>query len=90
MIDYYLTLMPEEAALSEANLTFCSVEPSRTTGKRAIKAVSAAFVKKVKELGIRTTPLGRPPRRLQHNGSAFAAAFPTTAAPEHMDSSDSE
>lgn len=91
LIEHYLSYMTEEDALSEANATFCSVPSNRTNRKRNVKAVAAAFVKKAKELGVQTTRIGRPPRRvqgprrLQHNGSAFAAAFRTTAAPEHMD-----
>jgi hypothetical protein len=88
LIEHYLaTGMREEDALNLANFTYCSAPPNKTTGKRAIKVVSAAFKKKLKELGIKRLISGRPKKQ---NGSAFAAAFPTTAAPEDMESSDSD
>lgn len=79
VIEFYMNSMSEEEALSRANDLFCSVPANRTNGKRPIKKVSGAFKDKAKALNIPKTKLGRRPSRSRpNNGSAFAAAFPTT------------
>jgi hypothetical protein len=64
LVEHYMAHdgLSEQEALHKANETFCSVSPSTRNGKRPIKAVSAAFKAKVKELGI-NTPTGRPRQR---------------------------